>query len=54
MKNDIYGEPDIITRGKNVARVFSPVLDEKERERRMEIIKKAVAHLELSTVTKGQ
>lgn len=54
MKNDIYGEPDIITRGKNVANVYSPILTDKERERRMEIIKKAVAHLELSTVTKGK
>jgi hypothetical protein len=48
MKNDIYGEPDII-RGKNIiAKVYSPIITEKERERRMELIKQASVSLVLS------
>ncbi len=48
MKNDIYGEPDII-RGKNIiARVYSPIITEKEKERRMELIKQASVSLVLS------
>jgi hypothetical protein len=48
MKNDIYGEPEII-RGKNIiARVYSPIITEKERERRMELIKQASVSLVLS------
>lgn len=48
MKNDIYGEPEIIT-GKNIiAKVYSPILTEKERERRMDIIKKASVSMVLS------
>jgi hypothetical protein len=48
MKNDIYGEPEII-RGKNIiARVYSPIITEKEKERRMELIKQASVSLVLS------
>lgn len=48
MKNDIYGEPEII-KGKNIiAKVYSPILTEKERERRMEVIKQASVRLVLS------
>lgn len=48
MKNDIYGEPDII-RGKNIiAKVYSPIITEKEKERRMELIKQASVSLVLS------
>jgi hypothetical protein len=48
MKNDIYGEPEII-RGKNIiAKVYSPIITEKERERRMELIKQASVSLVLS------
>ncbi len=48
MKNDIYGEPVIITNNNNVARFYSPILTDKERERRMEIIKQASVRLVLS------
>lgn len=48
MKNDIYGEPEIIRSGNIIARVYSPILTEKERERRMELIKKASVSLVLS------
>ena len=48
MKNDIYGEPEIIKSGNIIARVYSPILTEKERERRMELIKKASVSLVLS------
>ena len=52
MKNDIYGEPEII-KGKNItAKVYSPIIDEKERERRMEAIKKASVCLVLSKYEK--
>lgn len=48
MKNDIYGEPEII-RGKNIiAKVYSPIITEKEKERRMELIKQASVSLVLS------
>jgi hypothetical protein len=48
MKNDIYGEPVIITTNNNVARFYSPILTDTERERRMEIIKQASVRLVLS------
>lgn len=51
MKQDIYGEPEIIKHKNIVARVYSPILTEKERERRMENIKQAAVRLVLS---KGQ
>ena len=48
MKNDIYGEPEIIT-GKNIiAKVYSPILTEEEREKRMNAIKKASVSMVLS------
>ena len=48
MKNDIYGEPEIITRKNIIARVYSPIITEKEKERRMELVKKAAVSLVLS------
>ena len=48
MKGDTYGEPTIIKVGNNVARVYSPILTDEERERRMERIKKAAVELVLS------
>ena len=48
MKGDVYGEPTIIKVGNNVARVYSPILTDEERERRMERIKKAAVELVLS------
>ena len=48
MKNDVYGEPEIIRKGNIVARVYSPILTEEERNRRMELIKQAAVRLVLS------
>ena len=54
MKNDVYGEPEIIQHKNIVVKVYSPVLTDKERERRTEIIKQAAVRLVLSTETKGK
>ena len=48
MKNDIYGEPEIIRKGNIVAKVYSPILTDEEREKRMEKIKQAAIKLVLS------
>lgn len=48
MKNDIYGEPEIIKKGNIIARVYSPIITEQERERRMNLIKQASVQLVLS------
>ena len=48
MKNDIYGETEFITYKNIVATVYSPILTEEERKRRMEQIKKAAVRLVLS------
>lgn len=48
MKNDVYGEPKIIRTGNIIAKVYSPILTEAERERRMEKIKQATIRLVLS------
>ena len=48
MKNDIYGEPEIIEHKNIVATVYSPILTEEERKRRMEQIKTAAVRLVLS------
>ena len=53
MKNDVYGEPETIKHKNIVAKVHSPILTEKEQERRYEIIKQASARLVLSKETKG-
>ena len=53
MKNDIYGEPEIITYKNIIARVYSPILTEQERAKRMERIKQATIRLVLSNETKG-
>ena len=55
MKKDTYGEPEIITGNNIVATVYSPILTEKEYERRMERIKQAAVRLVLSKdVKKGK
>lgn len=55
MKNDTYGEPIIIKVNNNVARFYSPILTDEERERRMERIKQAAVKLVLSVENrKGQ
>lgn len=48
MKNDRYGEPEIIRKNNIVAKVYSPILTEEERARRMEKIKQAAVRLVLS------
>ena len=54
MKNDIYGEPEIIE-GKNIiARVYSPIITETERDRRIAVAKKASVSMVLSKYERGQ
>ena len=48
MRNDTYGEPDIIVGNNIVAYVYSPILTDEERERRYERIKQASVRLVLS------
>ena len=54
MKNDVYGEPEIIEHKNIIAKVYSPILTDKERERRREVIKQAAVRLVLSQDTKGK
>ena len=54
MKNDVYGEPEIIKHKNIIATVYSPILTDEERNRRYEIIKKAAVRLVLSKETKGK
>ncbi len=54
MKNDIYGEPEIIKYKNIVAKVYSPILAEEERNRRMERIKQAAIRLVLSKEVKNE
>lgn len=49
VKNDVYGEPEIIRYKNIVAKVYSPILTDEEREKRMERIKQAAVRLVLST-----
>ena len=53
MKNDIYGEPEIIKYKNIIATVRSPIITEEERERRMDKIKQAAVRLVLSKELKG-
>lgn len=48
MKNDVYGEPEIIIKGNIIAKVYTPILTDEEREKRMEKIKQAAVRLVLS------
>ena len=48
MRNDTYGEPDIIVGNNIVAYVYSPILTDEEKERRYERIKQASVRLVLS------
>ena len=54
MKNDVYGEPEVIKFKNIIANVYSPIITDEEQERRMEIIKQAVVRLVLSKETKGK
>ena len=49
MKDDIYGEPEIIKVNNITAKVYSPVLNDEERDKRMAAIKKASVSLILSS-----
>lgn len=51
MKNDIYGEPEIIKSKNIIARVYSPIITEQEKDRRLTDMKKASVSMVLS---KGQ
>lgn len=48
MKNDIYGEPEIIKYKNIIAKVYSPILTEEEKERRMTAMRKASVSMVLS------
>jgi hypothetical protein len=48
MKNDVYGEPEVIRHKNIIAKVYSPIVTEQERERRMEMIKKASVSIVLA------
>lgn len=52
MPKDVYGEPEIIKRGNIIAKVYSPILTDEERERRMDAIKQACVRLVLSAERK--
>ena len=55
MKNDVYGEPEIITHKNITGKVYSPILTDEERERRMELVKQAAVRLVLAQEdTKGK
>ena len=55
MKNDVYGEPEIIEYKNVIAKVYSPILTDEERERRRDAIKQAAVRLVLSQKnTKGK
>ena len=54
MRNDIYGEPEIIQGQNAIARVYSPILTEKERDKRMAAIMQASANLILSKKVKDE
>ena len=54
MKNDIYGEPEIITGENIIARVYSPILTEEERDRRIAAMRKASVSMVLSKYERGQ
>jgi hypothetical protein len=53
LNKDIYGEPIIIETGNIVAKVYSPILTDEERERRMEKLKQACVRLVLSAEREG-
>jgi hypothetical protein len=48
MKNDIYGEPEVIKSGNIIAKVYSPTITEQEKERRIAAMRKASVSMVLS------
>lgn len=53
MKNDIYGEPEIMVYKNFIVTVYTPILTEEERNRRMEKFKEAAVRLVLSKPIKN-
>lgn len=51
MRNDIYGEPDIMKRENAIVKIYSPILTQKEHDRRMALIKRASVSLVLSNAS---
>lgn len=51
MQNDIYGEPEIMRVGNVIAKVYTPILTDSERERRIAAMRKASVSLVLSRRT---
>lgn len=54
MKNDIYGEPEVIKSGNIIAKVYSPIITEQERDRRIAAMRKASVSMVLSKYERGQ
>ena len=54
MKNDIYGEPEVIKSGNIIANVYSPIITEQEKERRITAMRKASVSMVLSKYERGQ
>lgn len=48
MKHDIYGEPEIIEGNNIIAKVYSPIITEKEKDRRLADMRKASVSMVLS------
>lgn len=48
MNKDTYGEPTVIKKGNIVARCFTPILTDEEKDRRMERVKQASIRLVLA------
>lgn len=54
MKNDIYGDPEVIKSGNIIAKVYSPIITEQEKERRLTAMRKASVSMVLSKNERGQ
>ena len=54
MKNDIYGEPEIIKSGNVIAKVYTPILTDEERDRRIAAMRKASVSMVLSKYERGR
>lgn len=54
MKNDIYGDPEVIKSGNIIAKVYSPIITEQEKERRVTAMRKASVSMVLSKNERGQ
>lgn len=48
MKNDIYGEPEVIKGENIIARVYSPLITKEEKDRRITAMRKASITMVLS------